>query len=84
MAKVVLSYSREDRHVADRIAHDLTDSGIEVWYDANLDIGENWVEVISQKHCSARRAGHRPRLLLPQSQVKKTIFHNRWLSRRKL
>jgi hypothetical protein len=53
MVKVFLSYSQEGRHVADRIARDLTDAGIEVWYDANLDIGDNWTEVIFQSLQSA-------------------------------
>jgi hypothetical protein len=53
VAKVFLSYSREDRHVADKIAHDLTDSGIEVWYDANLLIGANWRDEISRNLQSA-------------------------------
>lgn len=74
MAKVFLSYSREDRHVADRIARDLTDAGIEVWYDANLGIGDNWPEVIFQNLQSAAAVI----LLLSPASIASEIVKAEW------
>lgn len=39
---VFISYARDDREIADRIAHDLTSSGVGVLYDRHLTPGDVW------------------------------------------
>jgi len=51
---VFISYSRENQDVADRIARDLADSGLQVFYDKDLVPGEAWGPRLEQQLRSAR------------------------------
>lgn len=59
---VFISYSRENRDIADRIARDLASSGLEVSYDKDLVPGEAWGPRLEQQ---LRSASHILVLLSP-------------------
>lgn len=59
---VFISYSRENREIADRIAQDLVRSGLHVFYDKQLLPGEAWGPRLEQQ---LRRAKHILVLLSP-------------------
>lgn len=46
---VFLSYSSIDRAIADQLATELRELGIDVWYDARLQPGDKWELVISRQ-----------------------------------
>jgi hypothetical protein len=46
--KVFMSYAREDKGIAKRLARLLEDAGLEVWDDSSIMPGDNWAEKISQ------------------------------------
>ncbi|MFD6613172.1 TIR domain-containing protein [Micromonospora chalcea] len=46
MGHVFLSYSNEDRPVAAKLAAHLQERGVPLWWDASLQVGENWVRKI--------------------------------------
>lgn len=50
-----LSYNREDAARVREIARLLPEAGIDVWYDKNINPGENWETIIAAKirHCQA-------------------------------
>lgn len=49
MPCVFLSYSSQDKQLAERIAHDLVDRGIDVWFDEwNILVGESVSQKIEQ------------------------------------
>lgn len=47
MADVFLSYSQKDRPAVERVAAGLKSLGLDVWYDARLDSGSSFDEVIN-------------------------------------
>lgn len=49
MAKVFLSYSSQDKAVAQKIASDLQALRIDLWSDNDLQLGEIWKDVISEQ-----------------------------------
>ncbi|MFY8032042.1 MAG: toll/interleukin-1 receptor domain-containing protein [Devosia sp.] len=56
---VFLSYKREERDVAEALASYLTTQGYDVWWDAALLAGEDFVKIVHAELVEAR-AGHRP------------------------
>ncbi len=53
MADVFLSYSQKDRAIIERIAAGLKSLGLAVWYDARLDSGSSFDEVINAELTAA-------------------------------
>ena len=53
MADVFISYAREDRLAAERIAAALGRHGWSVWWDANIPPGKTWDELIERELVSA-------------------------------
>lgn len=53
MADVFISYAREDRLAAERIAAALGRHGWSVWWDANIPPGKTWDELIERELASA-------------------------------
>lgn len=51
---VFISYSRENREVAERVAHALGELGIDVWWDRDLPGGSAFAEVLEQRLAEAR------------------------------
>lgn len=47
LARVFLSYAREDQALARQLADDLRNAGLEVWSDLDIRAGDNWVARIS-------------------------------------
>ena len=54
MADVFLSYAREDRAAAERIALALGERGYEVWWDPDIPAGPSYAQVIEQALASAK------------------------------
>ena len=54
MADVFLSYAREDRETAERLAHALERHGWSVWWDRHVPAGKRFDEVIAKSLASAR------------------------------
>ncbi len=54
MADVFLSYAREDRPTAERLAHALGRHGWSVWWDRHVPAGKRFDEVIAENLASAR------------------------------
>jgi len=48
MADVFISYSRHDNEFVDRLAHDLEQAGVGVFYDRNLLPGDSWADVLQK------------------------------------
>src|SRR5262245_59570426 len=46
MARIFLSYSNKDRHLAERIATLLEALGFEVWWEPKISPGENWQDAV--------------------------------------
>lgn len=55
MADVFISYSRADKAVAAELAEDLTNSGVEVWWDSDLYAGQHFPRAI-QEHLTNCKA----------------------------
>lgn len=55
MARLFISYSHQDRHLAEKLAHALTARDHEVWWDRNLGSGDAFRHTIEQqlKECEA-------------------------------
>ena len=51
---VFISYSHENRPVVERLAGELTESGIDTWWDRNLATGERFRDVIDRHLAEAR------------------------------
>ena len=49
MAFVFLSYARPDREIARKLTEDLSERGVGVWSDMDVNVGSSWVEEISRK-----------------------------------
>jgi len=49
MARIFLSYSREDRELAERIARLLEAAGFEVWWDRQISAGESYQDVLEKE-----------------------------------
>lgn len=49
MADVFISYAHEDRHVVRELAHSLTNTGFSVWWDREIAVGADLVQVIESK-----------------------------------
>jgi hypothetical protein len=49
MSRVFLSYAREDRPTAEKLAQALTDKGHSVFWDRNIRTGEVWDEVLARE-----------------------------------
>ncbi len=54
MADVYLSYAREDRRLAERIADELGGRGLSVWWDVQLTPGQSWDRVIGRELDAAK------------------------------
>ena len=54
MADVFLSYAREDRETAERLAHAIEKHGWSVWWDRHVPAGKRFDEVIAESLASAR------------------------------
>lgn len=48
MADIFLSYAREDRASAERIAQALAGLGYDVWWDPDIPAGPSYTQVIEQ------------------------------------
>jgi len=55
MSKVFLSYAREDRATAERLAAALAAAGYEVFWDRQITTGQLWDEVLARELQSAER-----------------------------
>ena len=49
MADVFISYAREDRAFAQLLAHELAAAGFSVWWDRELNVGQDFDAVIEQE-----------------------------------
>src|SRR5690349_10830108 len=56
MSEVFLSYARQDRDLARRLARDLDASGVSCWYDERLKAGDEWRGEIAAAMSSATTA----------------------------
>ncbi len=56
MADVFLSYAREDKETAHRLADALEARGFDVWWDAEIPPGETWDRMIERELAAARCA----------------------------
>jgi formylglycine-generating enzyme required for sulfatase activity len=54
MADVFISYAREDRHRAERLAHALEAAGCSVWWDREILPGHDFTTVIAAELAAAR------------------------------
>ena len=54
MADIFLSYAREDRAGAERIAQALAGRGYNVWWDRDIPAGPSYTQVIEQALTSAK------------------------------
>ena len=54
MADIFISYAREDRETAERLAAALGQQGWSVWWDPDIHPGETWDEVIERELDAAR------------------------------
>jgi hypothetical protein len=54
MADIFLSYAREDRAAAERIAQALAGRGYNVWWDRDIPAGPSYTQVIEQALVSAK------------------------------
>lgn len=54
MAQVFISYAREDRPTAEKLARVLETRGWSTWWDAHLQPGQIWDEIIEQELAAAR------------------------------
>jgi TIR domain len=54
MADVFISYAREDRHRAERLAHALEAAGCSVWWDREILPGHDFTAVIAAELAAAR------------------------------
>lgn len=55
MADIFLSYQRNDRHLAGRVAKALSLEGFSVWWDENLTSREQWDRTIEREIAAAER-----------------------------
>jgi hypothetical protein len=53
MSDIFISYAREDRETAQRLAETLKAHGWSVWWDTRLKAGEVWDEVIGRELAAA-------------------------------
>src|SRR6185503_9342302 len=49
MAEIFLSYAKEDRAVARRVAHMLESCGWSVFWDRKIEAGDNWRQVVQSE-----------------------------------
>jgi len=49
MADIFLSYAREDRHIAEQLAHALEHRGWTVWWDRRIGVGKSFSQVIERE-----------------------------------
>ncbi|HSQ09522.1 MAG TPA: TIR domain-containing protein [Burkholderiaceae bacterium] len=54
MTQLFISYARENRETAERVAHALGEIGIDVWWDRDIPGGSEFAEVIEQRLSEAR------------------------------
>jgi hypothetical protein len=54
MTDIFISYSRPDRQIVQELAQSFEDDGHTVWWDARLEAGSVWDEVIEEQLNSAR------------------------------
>lgn len=54
MTQLFISYARENRDTAERVAHALAETGIDVWWDRDIPGGSEFAEVIEQRLTEAR------------------------------
>lgn len=54
MADVFISYKREERQAVERLAHELRQLGLEVWFDASLNAGEAFSDEIDREAHAAK------------------------------
>ena len=54
MAEVFISYAREDRGIATRLADALAARGLQVWWDRNLVLGRDYDRDIERELTNAR------------------------------
>jgi hypothetical protein len=54
VSDIFISYAREDRDLAERLANALASTQLTVWWDANNRGGEDWLENISRELDSAK------------------------------
>jgi len=54
MADIFLSYAREDKEAAQRLADALSSSGYDVWWDPDIPAGPSFTQVIEEALASAK------------------------------
>ncbi len=54
VSDIFISYAREDRETAERLAHALTNQGWSVWWDRDIPPGQSFDQVIEQQIDAAR------------------------------
>ena len=54
MKDIFISYSREDRAIAQRVAHGLEASGLSVWWDRDIQVGSEWDKTIEEALAGAK------------------------------
>jgi hypothetical protein len=54
LTQLFISYARENRDTAERVAHALGEIGIDVWWDRDIPGGSEFAEIIEQRLTEAR------------------------------
>ena len=47
--KIFVSYSRKNRDVAEKLVKAMREAGLEVWFDKQIESGQDWDEVLEQR-----------------------------------
>jgi hypothetical protein len=54
MSKIFISYSHKDKEFTNRLYHKLLDYNIQCFFDENIEPGEDWLYVLTQKICESQ------------------------------